>query len=43
MRRAGGALAAFLYQFLYPKGEEEASVAPAREEQTQPVAQRRGG
>jgi len=32
----GGALSAVLYQFLYPKGEEEASVAPAREEQTQP-------
>jgi aquaporin Z len=32
----GGALSALLYQFLYPKGEEEASVAPAREQQTQP-------
>jgi aquaporin Z len=30
----GGALSAVLYQFLYPKGEEEASVAPASEEQT---------
>src|SRR5215471_467719 len=33
----GGALSAFLFEFLYPRGEEEASVAPAREEQTQPV------
>lgn len=30
----GGALSAVLYQFLYPKGEDEASVAPAPEEQT---------
>lgn len=30
---AGGALAAVLYQFLYPVGEEEASIAPAVEEQ----------
>ncbi|HEX4064368.1 MAG TPA: MIP family channel protein [Streptosporangiaceae bacterium] len=29
----GGALSALLYQFLYPRGEEEASVAPAPEEQ----------
>jgi aquaporin Z len=29
----GGALSAALYQFLYPRGEEEASVAPAPEEQ----------
>jgi aquaporin Z len=28
----GGALSAVLYQFLYPKGEDEASVAPAPEE-----------
>jgi aquaporin Z len=33
----GGALSAVLYQFLYPKGEEEASVAPAREVQAQPT------
>jgi aquaporin Z len=31
---AGGALSAILYQYLYPKGEDEASVAPAPEEQT---------
>jgi aquaporin Z len=37
----GGALSALLYQFLYPRGEEEASVAPAREEQTQPVTESR--
>jgi aquaporin Z len=35
----GGALSAVLYQFLYPKGEEEASVAPAREEQAQPTTE----
>ena len=29
----GGALSAVLYQFLYPEGEDEASVAPAPEEQ----------
>ncbi len=29
----GGGLSALVYQFLYPKGEEEASVAPAPEEQ----------
>jgi aquaporin Z len=28
----GGALSAFLFQFLYPEGEEEASIAPAPEE-----------
>jgi len=39
----GGALSALLYQFLYPKGEEEASVAPAREEQTQPATEPRRG
>jgi hypothetical protein len=37
----GGALSALLYQFLYPRGEEEASVAPAREEQALPVAEPR--
>ena len=31
----GGALAAFLFQFLYPKGEEEESPAPAAEERPQ--------
>jgi aquaporin Z len=30
----GGALSAVLYQFLYPAGEKEATVAPAPEEQT---------
>jgi aquaporin Z len=30
----GGALSAALYQFLYPVGEKEATVAPAPEEQT---------
>lgn len=30
----GGALSAVLYQFLYPVGEEEATIAPAPEEQT---------
>jgi aquaporin Z len=30
----GGALSAFLFQFLYPVGEEEASVPPAPEETT---------
>jgi aquaporin Z len=30
----GGALSAVLYQFLYPKGEEEAAIAPAPEERT---------
>jgi aquaporin Z len=39
----GGALSALLYEFLYPRGEEEASVAPAREEQTQPAAEPRRG
>ena len=39
----GGALSALLYQFLYPKGEEEASVAPAREQQTQPAGDPRSG
>ena len=29
---AGGALAAVVYQVLYPEGEEAASVAPAAEE-----------
>ncbi len=29
----GGSLSAFAYHFFYPKGEEEASVAPAPEEQ----------
>jgi len=29
----GGALSAVAYQFFYPLGEEEASVAPAPEEQ----------
>ena len=29
----GGPLSAVLYQFLYSKGEDEASVAPAPEEQ----------
>jgi aquaporin Z len=29
----GGALSAVLYQFLYPQGEQEATVAPAPEEQ----------
>lgn len=29
----GGIVAALLYAFFYPKGEEEAAVAPAREEQ----------
>ena len=29
----GGSVSAFVYQFLYPKGEEEASVEPATEEQ----------
>jgi aquaporin Z len=29
----GGALSAALYQFLYPQGEQEATVAPAPEEQ----------
>jgi aquaporin Z len=29
----GGALSALLYQFFYPKGEEEASTEPARQEQ----------
>ena len=33
---AGGALSAVLFQFLYPKGEEEATVAPAPEEQAPP-------
>ena len=30
----GGALSAVLYQFLYPVGEEEGTIAPAPEEQT---------
>ena len=29
----GGSVSAFVYQFLYPKGEDEASVEPAPEEQ----------
>jgi len=29
----GGSVSAFVYQLLYPKGEEKASVEPAREEQ----------